>query len=122
MGDLGRAGLGRILGRKGLMPNPKSGTVVQAADLPRVLSEVQRGKVEFRNDKTGLLHVVLGKVSFTPDQIRENFAALMNAVKVAKPAGAKGVYIKSVTLTSTMGPGVPIDTASAQAMNSPAND
>jgi len=117
MGDLGKAGLGRILGRKGLMPNPKSGTVVQASDLPRVLSEVRRGKVEFRNDKTGLLHVVIGKVSFTPDQIRENFAALMDAVKGAKPSGTKGVYLRSVTLTSTMGPGIPIDIAAAQSMS-----
>jgi large subunit ribosomal protein L1 len=119
MGDLGRAGLGRILGRRGLMPNPKSGTVVQVADLPRVLGEVRRGKVEFRNDKTGLLHVVIGKVSFAPEQIRDNFAALMEAVKAAKPSGAKGVYIRSVTLTSTMGPGVPVDPAAAQAMGVP---
>lgn len=119
MGDLGKAGLGRILGRKGLMPNPKSGTVVQAADLPRVLGEVRRGKVEFRNDKTGLLHVVIGKVSFQPEQIRDNFAALMDAVKNAKPSGAKGVYVRSVTLTSTMGPGVPVDAAQAQTMPAP---
>ena len=119
MGDLGKAGLGRILGRKGLMPNPKSGTVVQAADLPRVLGEVRRGKVEFRNDKTGLLHVIIGKVSFPADQLRNNFAALMDAVKVAKPTGAKGVYIRSVTLTSTMGPGVPVDIAAAQALSAP---
>ena len=119
MGDIGRAGLGRILGRRGLMPNPKSGTVVQAADLPRVLGEVRRGKVEFRNDKTGLLHVVIGKVSFTPEQIRDNFAALMDAVKAAKPTGAKGVYIRSVTLASTMGPGVPVDVAAAQTMEAP---
>ena len=121
MGDLGKAGLGKILGRRGLMPNPKSGTVVQAADLPRVLGEVRRGKVEFRNDKTGLLHVVIGKVSFGPDQIRENFAALMDAVKTNKPSGAKGVYIKTVTLTSTMGPGVPVDAAAAQNMEVPAS-
>lgn len=120
MGDIGRAGLGRILGRRGLMPNPKSGTVVPAADLPRVLGEVRRGKVEFRNDKTGLLHVVVGKVSFQPNQIRDNFAALMDAVKNAKPSGAKGVYIKSVTLTSTMGPGVSVETAAAQNMEVPA--
>ena len=120
MGDIGRAGLGRILGRRGLMPNPKSGTVVPAPDLPRVLGEVRRGKVEFRNDKTGLLHVVIGKVSFQPNQIRDNFAALMDAVKNAKPSGAKGVYIKSVTLTSTMGPGVSVETAAAQNMEAPA--
>jgi len=119
MGDLGKAGLGKILGRRGLMPNPKSGTVVQASDLPRVLSEVRRGKVEFRNDKTGLLHVVIGKVSFEPNQIRENFAALMDAVKANKPSGAKGVYLRSVTLTSTMGPGVPVDAVAAQNMEVP---
>ena len=113
------AGLGRILGRRGLMPNPKSGTVVQADDLPRVLGEVRRGQVEFRNDKTGLLHVAIGKVSFSADQIRDNFAALMDAVKAAKPSGTKGVYIKSVTLTSTMGPGIPVDIAAAQTMTRP---
>ncbi len=116
MGDLGKAGLGRILGRKGLMPNPKSGTVVQASDLPRVLSEVRRGKVEFRNDKTGLLHVAIGKTSFSADQIRDNFAALMDAVKTVKPSGAKGQYVKTVTLTSTMGPGIPVDVSAAQSM------
>jgi len=120
MGDIGRAGLGRILGRRGLMPNPKSGTVVPAADLPRVLGEVRRGKVEFRNDKTGLLHVVIGKVSFQPNQIRDNFAALMDAVKNAKPSGAKGVYIRSVTITSTMGPGVAVEIGAAQTMDVPA--
>lgn len=116
MGDLGKAGLGKILGRKGLMPNPKSGTVVQIGDLPRALGEVRKGKVEFRNDKTGLLHVAIGKTSFGAEQIRDNFGALMNAVKAAKPSGAKGIYIKSVTLTSTMGPGIPVDIAAAQSM------
>ncbi len=114
MSDLGKAGLGKILGRKGLMPNPKSGTVVQAADLPRAIGELRKGKVEFRNDKTGLLHVAIGKTSFTPEQILGNFSALMGAVKSAKPSGAKGIYIKSVTLTSTMGPGIPVDIAAAQ--------
>jgi len=94
----------------------------RASDLPRVLAEVRKGKVEFRNDKTGLLHVVLGKVSFTPEQIRDNFAALMDAVKTAKPAGAKGVYLRSVTLTSTMGPGVRVDTTAAQNMGGGAED
>ncbi len=112
--ELGKAGLGKILGRKGLMPNPKSGTVVQAADLPRAIGELRKGKVEFRNDKTGLLHVAIGKTSFTPEQILGNFSALMGAVKSAKPSGAKGIYIKSVTLTSTMGPGIPVDIAAAQ--------
>lgn len=116
MGKVGR--LGRILGRRGLMPNPKSGTVVQAQDMARAIRELRGGRVEFRNDKTGLLHVAIGKASFTPEQIRDNFGALMDAVKAAKPSGAKGVYIKSITLTSTMGPGVPIDIAAAQSMGS----
>jgi len=114
MGKVGR--LGRVLGRRGLMPNPKSGTVVQPQDLGRAIAELRRGKVEFRNDKTGLLHVAIGKASFTPEQIRDNFGALMDAVKAAKPSGSKGVYIKTVTLTSTMGPGIPVDVAAAQNM------
>lgn len=115
MGKVGK--LGRILGRRGLMPNPKSGTVVQPQDMERALGELRRGKVEFRNDKTGLLHVAIGKVSFNADQIRDNFGALMEAVKTAKPSGAKGVYIKSITLTSTMGPGISVDIAAAQTMS-----
>lgn len=114
MGKVGK--LGRILGRRGLMPNPKSGTVVQPQDMGRAIGELRKGRVEFRNDKTGLLHVAIGKASFEADQIRDNFGALMNAVKAAKPSGAKGVYIKSITLTSTMGPGIPIDIAAAQNM------
>lgn len=114
MGKVGR--LGRVLGRRGLMPNPKSGTVVPANDLPNTIKALQGGKVEFRNDKTGLLHVAIGKISFSADQIRDNFAVLMDAVKAAKPSGSKGVYVKSVTLTSTMGPGIPVDPSAAQAM------
>lgn len=114
MGKVGR--LGRVLGRRGLMPNPKSGTVVPANDLPSTIKALQGGKVEFRNDKTGLLHVAIGKISFSADQIRDNLAVLMDAVKAAKPAGAKGVYIKSVTLTSTMGPGIPLDVSAVQTM------
>jgi len=112
MGKVGK--LGRILGRRGLMPNPKSGTVVQPQDMARAIGELRRGKVEFRNDKTGLLHVAIGKTSFSAEQIRDNFAALMGAVKTAKPTGAKGVYIKSITLTNTMGPGIPVDITEAQ--------
>ncbi len=117
MGRVGR--LGRILGRRGLMPNPKSGTVVQPQDLPRVINELRGGRVEFRNDKTGLLHVAIGKASFSAEQIRANFAAFMDAVKTVKPSGAKGQYIKSVTLTSTMGPGIPVDVSAAQSMSTP---
>jgi large subunit ribosomal protein L1 len=116
MGKVGR--LGRILGRRGLMPNPKSGTVVQAGDLPQTIKALQGGKVEFRNDKTGLVHVAIGKISFSADQIRDNLAVLMEAIKAAKPSGSKGVYIKSVTLTSTMGPGIPLDVSALQTLTS----
>lgn len=112
MGKVGR--IGRKLGPRGLMPNPKSGTIVPAEDLPRTIREVRGGRVEFRNDKTGILHVAIGKLSFTPEQIHENFVALMDAVKAAKPSGAKGTFIRSVTMTSTMGPGIPLNTSLAQ--------
>lgn len=114
MGKVGR--VGRKLGPRGLMPNPRSGTIVQPDDLPRTIREVKGGRVEFRNDKTGLLHVAVGKVSFNEQQIFENIAALMEAIKAAKPSGAKGAYIKSVTFTSTMGPGIRVDPAAAQSM------
>ncbi|NTU81699.1 MAG: 50S ribosomal protein L1 [Chloroflexales bacterium] len=112
MGKVGR--IGRKLGPRGLMPNPKSGTIVPVEELPRTIREVKGGRVEFRNDKTGILHVAIGKLSFTPEQIHENFVALMDAVKAAKPSGAKGTYIRSVTMTSTMGPGVPVNPSLAQ--------
>jgi large subunit ribosomal protein L1 len=107
MGKVGK--LGKILGRRGLMPNPKSGTIANPQDLPRVIADVRRGKVEFRNDKTGLVHVGIGKGSFTDQQIRENMLALVDAIIRAKPTGAKGTYVRSITLTSTMGPGIPLD-------------
>jgi large subunit ribosomal protein L1 len=118
MGKVGR--VGRKLGPRGLMPNPKSGTIVSADDLPRTIREVRGGRVEFRNDKTGLLHVAVGKVSFDEQQIYDNITALMDAVKAAKPGAAKGTYIRSVTFTSTMGPGIRVDPAAAQAMNASA--
>lgn len=114
MGKVGR--LGRKLGPRGLMPNPKSGTVVQPDDLPRTIREVRGGRVEFRNDKTGLLHVAVGKLSFNEQQIYDNIAALMEAVKAARPSAAKGTYIRSVTFTSTMSPGIRVDPSAAQAM------
>jgi large subunit ribosomal protein L1 len=114
MGKVGR--VGRKLGPRGLMPNPKSGTIVAAEELPRTIREVRGGRVEFRNDKTGLLHVGVGKVSFTEQQIYDNIAALLDAVRAAKPAAVKGAYVKSVTFTSTMSPGIPVDPAEAQAM------
>jgi large subunit ribosomal protein L1 len=102
------------------MPNPKSGTIVSAEELPRTIREVRGGRVEFRNDKTGLLHVAVGKVSFSEQQIYENIASLMEAVKAAKPAGAKGTYVRTVTFTSTMGPGIKVDPSEAQAMQATA--
>ena len=111
MGKVGR--LGRVLGPRGLMPNPKTGTVVPAADVPRAIREAKAGRVEFRVDKTGNLHVPFGKASFSEQQLVENMGALMQAVVKAKPATAKGTYIKKVVVTSTMGPGVKIDPNSA---------
>jgi large subunit ribosomal protein L1 len=114
MGKVGR--LGRILGTRGLMPNPKAGTIVQPDDLPRVIKEARQGRVEFKVDKTGNLHVPIGKVSFSKEQLMDNLAALMDAVNRAKPAGAKGTYIRRVTLTSTMAPGIRLDTAQLAAL------
>lgn len=116
MGKVGR--IGRKLGPRGLMPNPKSGTIVPGEELGRTIREVRGGRVEFRNDKTGLLHVAVGKVSFSEDQIYENIAALMDIVKAAKPASTKGSFIRSVTFTSTMSPGVQVDIAGVQGMKS----
>jgi large subunit ribosomal protein L1 len=114
MGKVGR--LGRILGPRGLMPNPKAGTVVSDDDLPRVIEEAKAGRVEFRTDKTANLHVPIGKVSFSQEQLYDNFAALMEAIKKARPASTKGTYIRRLTLTSTMGPGIKVDPIQAQAM------
>ncbi|GAB4158740.1 MAG: 50S ribosomal protein L1 [Roseiflexaceae bacterium] len=115
MGKVGR--VGRKLGPRGLMPNPKSGTIVSAEELPRTIREVRGGRVEFRNDKTGLLHVAVGKVSFSEEQIFENIAALMDAVRASKPNAVKGAFVKTVTFTSTMGPGIPVDPSAAQTMS-----
>ncbi len=109
--------LGRILGPRGLMPSPKSGTVVKPDDLPRVIQEVKAGRVEYRVDRTGNLHVPIGKVSFTDQQLYENLAALMDAVKKARPASLKGTYIKRLTLAPTMGPGVKVDVNKALNMS-----
>lgn len=114
MGKVGR--LGRILGPRGLMPNPKAGTVVPNEDLPRVINEAKAGRVEFRVDKTANLHVPIGKVSFDLKKLYENFAALMEAVKKARPSAAKGTFIRRVTITSTMGPGIKVDPIQAQGM------
>ena len=114
MGKVGR--LGRVLGPRGLMPNPKAGTVVQPEDLPRVIEESKAGRVEFRVDKTANLHVPIGKVAFEQDKLYDNLAALMEAIKKARPSASKGTYIKRVTLTTTMGPGIKVDPVQAQAM------
>lgn len=114
MGKVGR--LGRVLGPRGLMPNPKAGTVVPAEDIPRVVNESKAGRVEFRVDKTANLHVPIGKASFQENQLYDNLAALMEAVKKARPAASKGTYIKRITLTTTMGPGIKLDPAQSQAM------
>ena len=107
MGKVGR--LGRVLGPRGLMPNPKAGTVVSADNLPRAINEAKAGRVEFRLDKTANIHVSVGKVSFSEDQLFDNFSALMDAVHKARPSGAKGEYIKRITLASTMGPGIKVN-------------
>lgn len=101
--------LGRVLGPRGLMPSPKAGTIVEEDDLPRVIQEARQGRVEFKVDKTANLHVPLGKASFTEEALMANLSAVMEAITRAKPSGAKGTYIKRVTLTSTMGPGVKLD-------------
>lgn len=109
--------LGRILGRRGLMPNPKSGTVAMTpADLPRLIRDARKGRVEFRLDRTGIIHVPLGKMSFEDNQLVENLGALMGAVLQARPSGAKGQYIKSVAVASTMGPGIRLDLNAAEAL------
>jgi len=108
MGKVG--GLGRILGRRGLMPNPRSGTVVRdAADLPNVLRELKGGRVEFRNDRHGIVHLGIGKRSFTEEQIRDNLYAFVDALQRSKPSGAKGVYLRTLTITSSMAPGIHLD-------------
>ncbi|MCK5645435.1 MAG: 50S ribosomal protein L1 [Anaerolineales bacterium] len=114
MGKVGR--LGKILGPRGLMPNPKAGTVVPGDDLPRVINELKAGRVEFRADRTANIHVPIGKASFEAEKLYENMAALMEVVKRARPASAKGTYLRKVTLTSTMGPGIRVDPIEAEAM------
>lgn len=106
MGVVGR--LGRVLGPKGLMPNPKAGTVTM--DVTKAVNDIKAGKIEYRLDKTNIIHVPVGKASFTEEQLADNFQTLIDAIVKAKPAAAKGQYFRNVTITSTMGPGVKIDT------------
>jgi large subunit ribosomal protein L1 len=114
MGKVGR--LGRVLGPRGLMPNPKAGTVVNPEDIGRAVMEAKAGRVEFRLDKTANIHVAIGKASFDEQKLYENFSALMDAIKKARPAAAKGNFIRHLTMASTMGPGVKVDPNLAQSM------
>ena len=107
MGVVGR--LGKVLGPKGLMPNPKAGTVTM--DVTKAINEIKAGKIEYRLDKTNIVHVPVGKVSFTEEQLADNFQAIMDAIVKAKPSSLKGTYLKNITLASTMGPGVKVNTS-----------
>ncbi len=108
--------LGKILGRRGLMPNPKSGTVAAMNDLPRVIEDARKGRVEYKLDRTAIIHVPLGKASFDAKMLMGNLTAIMEAVVKAKPSGAKGQYIKSAYITTTMGPGIKLDLSSAMSL------
>jgi large subunit ribosomal protein L1 len=108
--------LGRVLGRRGLMPTPKTGTVVQAEDLPRVIDEAKAGRVEYRVDRTGNIHCAIGKVSFPTEHLLANLTAIMDTIRRVKPPAAKGVYVRRVTLAPSMGPGVKVDPAAALAL------
>ncbi|TEU08126.1 MAG: 50S ribosomal protein L1 [Anaerolineales bacterium] len=114
MGKIGR--LGRILGPRGLMPSPKAGTIVQPQDLADTIQEFRLGRVQFRLDRGGNLHIPIGKVSFETEQLMDNWAAVMDTVLRNRPAGAKGAYIRRITLTTTMGPGVRVEVLAAQDM------
>ena len=116
MGKVGK--LGKILGRRGLMPNPKSGTVVTADDLPRVIGDAGKGRVEFKLDRTAIIHVPLGKISFEDDKLVDNLAAVVEAVVKAKPSGAKGQYVRTAFLATTMGRGIRLDLKPTLALTS----
>jgi large subunit ribosomal protein L1 len=111
--------LGRILGRRGLMPNPKSGTIAAPDDLPRVIQEARKGRVEFKLDKTAIVHLPIGKLGFDEDKLLQNLTTAVEAVVNAKPSGAKGQYIRSLYLTTSMGPGVKLDLKPALSLSSP---
>lgn len=110
------SGLGRVLGPRGLMPNPRTGTVTN--DIGQAIEEIKKGRVEFRVDRTGIIHVPIGKVSFEEQQLLDNLSAMVEAIVRAKPSGAKGTYVRSITLSPTMGPGVTLNAGETQALQS----
>ncbi|MFQ5924701.1 MAG: 50S ribosomal protein L1 [Dehalococcoidia bacterium] len=111
--------LGKSLGRRGLMPNPKSGTIVPPQDLPRVIGDARKGRVEFRMDRTAIIHLPVGKLSFDDDRLLENLATVVETIIKARPSGAKGQYIRSASLTTSMGPGIKLDLKPTLAMRAP---
>ena len=114
MGKVGR--LGRILGRKGLMPNPRTGTVVQPNDIPKAVGDAKKGRVEFRLDRTSIIHVPIGKASFEEEKLLDNLTELMDNIVRARPSGVKGQFIRSAYITTTMGPSIGLDVAGATAL------
>ncbi|MDD4877160.1 MAG: 50S ribosomal protein L1, partial [Dehalococcoidales bacterium] len=114
MGKVGK--LGKILGRRGLMPNPKAGTVVNAGDMTRAISEVRKGRVEFRLDRTAIIHVPIGKRSFDEQKLYENLMSVIEAIVRSKPSGVKGQYIRTASISTTMGPGIRLDVKSMMDM------
>ena len=119
MMNRGVSRLGRLLGPRGLMPNPRTGTVVDGGDIAKAVNDARQGRVEFRLDRTALIHVPIGKVSFDEEKLFENMATIVDAIVKAKPTGAKGQYIRSATLATTMGPGVKLDISTTMAMSAP---
>ena len=117
MPKIGR--LGRVLGRRGLMPNPRSGTMVQPQDLPRAIQEAKAGRLEFRTDRTAIIHCPLGKASFSAEQLMDNLSTLTDQIVRSKPSGVKGTFLRSAYLTSSMGPSIPLDLAALQALKAP---
>jgi large subunit ribosomal protein L1 len=112
MGKVGR--LGRVLGPRGLMPNPRAGTVAPGPDLPRLINESKAGRVEFRVDRTGNIHAPIGKASFSEEQLLDNLKSFLEAIRRARPAAAKGAYVRKITMANTMGPGIRVDINEAQ--------
>ena len=111
--------LGRVLGRRGLMPNPRSGTMVQPQDLPRAIQEAKAGRLEYRTDRTAIIHCPIGKISFETNQLMDNLSSLMDAIVRDRPEGVKGAFLRSAYLTSSMGPGIPMDIGLLQSLKAP---